>query len=180
MILQRSSRLPTFPVLSKQSDRDFMGFYSFCQIKLYWLNSPCCRIPPKLNHYVINRNNGSHRRWIPNPIPIPLGFCAEKNERSWSLRTWITCLSATKHKTPSVIWENSYNIYHDSQVDESLLEVFLLSWQIGVNGTSMKHICDHISFVFQSSKLPVMFGFGIWQHFPPNTIMSLVISLAVT
>lgn len=47
-------------------------FYSFWQMKLYWLNLLCCHIPPKLDHCVINK--GSHRRWIPNPIPFPLSF----------------------------------------------------------------------------------------------------------
>lgn len=60
--------------LSKPSKRDFMGFYSFWKIKLYWLNSPHCRITPKLNHYVINRNKGSQRRRIPNPIPSSAWF----------------------------------------------------------------------------------------------------------
>lgn len=46
------SQILTFPVLSMQPRRDFMGFYSFREIKLYWLNLLHCRLLPKLHHYV--------------------------------------------------------------------------------------------------------------------------------
>lgn len=91
LILWHSNHVPTFLVLSDKFSRDLMGFYSFWQIKLYWLNLLCCCIPPKLDHYVINWNMGSL-----NPFRMPLGFYTEKNDCSCSLRTGMTCWRKTK------------------------------------------------------------------------------------
>ena len=167
MIVRRGrplSHLPTFPVPSRSHPRGILwGFTHFGKLNcIDWIRRVAASTP-KLNHYVINRNKGSQRRRIPNPIPSSARF--SHRERMTVHEASGLKLHARAHETQNTVCHKKKHLWQ-------------LSWRwggwifSGFSPTSATNLwCRWNTFCLVFPALRTTGYVRFWQHFPSTAVL---------